>query len=49
MATKTERLRQVRHKYDDGKGHKPNGTRDAVEWAVAEGLLELPNVDRTRY
>ena len=45
MATKTERLQQVWHKYDSEREHKPNSAREAVEWAVAEGLLELPSVD----
>ena len=45
MATKTERLQQVWHKYDNDKEHKPTSAREAVEWAVTEGLLELPEVD----
>jgi len=43
--TKTERLQQVWHKYDTEREHKPTSARQAVEWAVAEGLLELPAVD----
>jgi hypothetical protein len=45
MATKAERLQQIWHKYDNGKEHKPTSAREAVEWAVAERLLELPDVD----
>jgi hypothetical protein len=45
MATKAERLQQVWHKYDTEREHKPTSAREAVEWAVAEGLLELPEVD----
>ncbi len=45
MATKAERLQRAWHKYDDDKDHKPTGTREAAEWAVAEGLIELPAVD----
>lgn len=45
MATKTERLQKAWHKFDNDKDHKPTGTRQAVEWAVAEGLIELPDVD----
>jgi hypothetical protein len=45
MSTKMERLQQVWHKYDAEREHKPTSAREAVEWAVAEGLLELPEVD----
>jgi hypothetical protein len=40
-----EQLQQVWHKYDAEREHKPTSAREAVEWAVAEGLLELPEVD----
>jgi hypothetical protein len=45
MATKTENLQQIWHKYDAEREHKPTSAREAVEWAVAEGILELPKVD----
>lgn len=45
MATKTEQLQQIWHKYDAEREHKPTSAREAVEWAVAEGILELPKVD----
>jgi hypothetical protein len=45
MSGKRERLQSVWHRYDNERKHKPSGTREAVEWAVAEGLLELPEVD----
>ena len=45
MATKTERLQQIWHKYDSEREHKPSSAREAVEWAVAEGTLELPEID----
>jgi hypothetical protein len=45
MSTKNERLQQVWHHYDDDKKHQPTGTREAVRWAVKEGLLELPHYD----
>ncbi|PYX37309.1 MAG: hypothetical protein DMG75_07495 [Acidobacteria bacterium] len=45
MATKIELLQQVWHKYDTEREHKPTSAREAVDWAVAEGLLELPKVD----
>jgi hypothetical protein len=44
MAT-TDQLQQVWHHYDDQREHQPSGTREAAEWAVAEGLLELPTID----
>ncbi|SRR6266496_3368065 len=45
MTTKNERLQQIWHKYDSENGHQPCGTRDAVDRAIAEGLLEEPYVD----
>lgn len=45
MPTKVERLQNIWHKYDAGRDHKPTSAREAVEWAVKEGLLELPEVD----
>lgn len=45
MPTKEERLQQVWHHYDADHGHQPTSTREAVHWAVSEGLLELPEVD----
>lgn len=43
--TKHERLQTAWHHYDDGCGHLPSSAREACEWAVAEGLLELPDID----
>jgi len=45
MPTKEEQLQQVWHKYETERKHKPTSAREAVNWAVAEGLLELPEVD----
>ena len=45
MATKKELLQRVWHRYDDDREHKPSSAREAVEWAVEEGLLELPEID----
>jgi hypothetical protein len=45
MATKNERLQSVWHHYDNSHDHKPTSARQAAEWAVAEGLLELPKMD----
>ncbi|SRR5258708_5293304 len=45
MASMTERMQKAWHKYDSRQNHKPTSMRQAVEWAVADGLLELPDVD----
>jgi hypothetical protein len=45
MPTKVERLQQIWHKYDAERSHKPTSAREAVEWAVKEGILDLPEVD----
>jgi hypothetical protein len=43
--TKNELLQAIWHQYEAEHDHKPSSTREAVEHAVAEGLLEIPNVD----
>ncbi len=45
MATKHEKLQQAWHRYDGNQEHQPTSARQAVEWAVAECLLELPEID----
>jgi hypothetical protein len=45
MASMTERMQKAWHKYDSKNDHKPTTMRQAAEWAVADGLLELPDVD----
>ena len=45
MATKQERLQQAWHRYDGDQRHRPTSARQAVEWAVAGGILELPSID----
>jgi hypothetical protein len=45
MKSKREKLQSIWHRYDNDRKHKPSGTRGVAEWAVAEGLLELPDVD----
>ena len=42
MATQDESLQGIWHKYDAANEHKPIGTRQAVDWAIRDGLLELP-------
>jgi hypothetical protein len=45
MSSKSERLRNAWHRFDEDHKHKPTSTRQAVEWAVSARLLELPEVD----
>ena|SRR5437660_600148 len=45
MASLTERMQKAWHKYESRQAHKPTTVRQAFEWAVADGLLELPEVD----
>ena len=43
--TKSERLQKAWHHFNDDKDHQPTSTRQAVDWSIAEGLLELPDID----
>jgi hypothetical protein len=43
--TKQERLQRAWHHFDDKLEHLPSSTRQACEWAVAGGLLEIPEID----
>ncbi len=43
--TKNEQLQKAWHHYDNNKDHLPTSTRQVVNWAVSEGLLELPEID----
>jgi hypothetical protein len=45
MATKQEKLQNAWHRYEGSQRHQPASARQAVEWAVAEGVLELPKID----
>ena len=45
MSSMTERMQKAWHKYDSRNDHKPTTMRQAAEWAVEDGLLELPDVD----
>ena len=45
MVSRKERLQRIWHQYDSSRDHKPSSMRQAVAWAVADGLLELPEVD----
>jgi hypothetical protein len=45
MASRNETMQRIWHRYETRREHKPSSARQAVEWAVAEGLLQLPEVD----
>lgn len=45
MLAKNEKLQQAWHRYDSDRAHQPTSARQAVEWAVAEGIIELPEID----
>ena len=45
METRDEMFQRVGHHYDTEGEHRPTGTRQAAHRAVAEGLLELPDID----
>ena len=45
LMTNSERLQKAWHHFDDRQGHLPNSARQAAQWAVAAGFLELPEVD----
>jgi hypothetical protein len=38
-------LQEIWHQFEMDREHAPCGTREAVEWAVVAGLLELPILD----
>ena len=45
MVSRKERLQRIWHQYDSRRDHKPSSMRQAAAWAVADGLLQLPEVD----
>ena len=45
MTTRNEKLQAIWHHYESARGHQPTGTREACDWAVAEGLIRLPEID----
>jgi hypothetical protein len=45
VPSKKELLQQIWHRYDSRQDHKPSSLKQAVAWAVEEGLLELPEPD----
>jgi hypothetical protein len=45
MTNKNEKLQQIWHRFDSDHEHLPTSARQAAEWAVSEGLLDLPEID----
>jgi hypothetical protein len=43
--TRNEALQRAWHRYEASHDHLPTGTRQVFAWAVAEGLIEMPQVD----
>jgi hypothetical protein len=43
--TKQEKLQAAWHHFDGNQEHLPSSARQACEWAVAGGFLELPEID----
>lgn len=45
MMSRSEQLQAVWRRYEAEHGYEPTGTRPVVDWAVNNGLLELPHVN----
>jgi hypothetical protein len=45
MPTQTEELQAIWRRYEYEHEHEPASAREVVEWAVREGLMELPKID----
>lgn len=43
--TKNEKLQRAWRAFESTHEHAPSSAREAVEWAVNEGMLEVPSVD----
>ena len=46
MPTRSDQLQNVFRLYEKEHDHLPASAREACEWGVEQGLLELPKVDR---
>jgi hypothetical protein len=46
MATRAEQLQRVFLLYEEAHEHAPASAREACEWGVNNGILELPKIDR---
>ena len=45
MFNKTETLQKIWRAFEHEHGNIPATAREACEWGVAKGLLELPDID----
>ena len=45
MPTQTEHLQSIWRRYEREHEHEPASAREVVEWAVGEGLMDLPEID----
>jgi hypothetical protein len=45
MTTRNEQLQSVFRRFEHEHEHSPTSSREACEWGVAKGFLELPSVD----
>jgi hypothetical protein len=45
LPTKNERLQDAWRSFESKNNYLPNSARQAVEWAVAQGILTLPSID----
>lgn len=45
MAKYKEQLQHVWHQYENEHGHVPASLREAVQWGVARGMIQTPDVD----
>lgn len=43
--TKNENLQRAWRAFESAHEHAPSSAREAVEWAVKQGILEVPTVD----
>jgi hypothetical protein len=45
MTSQADHMQQLWRRYEAERDHLPASAREVVEWAVAEGTLELPEID----
>src|SRR5271154_4923893 len=45
MATYNSQLQRAWHEYEKVNGAAPATTREAVQWAVNQGMIQLPETD----
>lgn len=45
MSSRNETMQKIWHQYDANREHRPSSPKQAVAWAVRDGLLETPEID----